>query len=306
MDMECGYYYFPDSETGDLYAMNLNTGEILDAVTMVVPAGSYVKTPEDQEADRKRNEGLIRRLEQDDRRRQLNKELEELGKYFFVSNEDFSSLSDAAVARLVFLATYLPLDSKQLYKTERTPLIVKDLPDLMKLSRTTVREFLKEASAYIQADKDGFLYMIADTFMRGTLPKERYTTMQRLYRNSIRNLFRRTSANKHHLLGVIFRMMPYINREYNVLCRNPGEDCFDDLDFLTLKDFCSLSNRDYQKMYRLKSEFKNLIFDVNENSERFLNIVEVGNGETKVLIIVNPHILYNGSDYKRVETLGRF
>ncbi len=304
---EQGYDYVTDGDTGDMFAIQRSTGEVTKAVTMIVPEGSYFKTPEDQEVDRRRSEGLKKKQEQTEWRRQKNENLKELGKYFFALCEDFTGLSDATVARLIFLATFLPVGNEGcLCKTERTPMTVDDLPDLMKLSSKTVRAFLKEASAYIETDERGCLRMIGDRFARGKLKTGQYAEMQRLYRDSIRNLYRSTPVSKHRLLGVVFRLLPYVNREYNILCRNPGEECIDDVDLISLSDFCKLIGHDYLKMYRLRAEMKKLTFDVNGKRELFCNFVDAGGSTKNVRIFVNPHIMYNGSDYKKVEVLGKF
>lgn len=304
---EQGYNYFTDSETGKICAIQLSTGEVTDAVTVTLPVGTCWMTPEQQEAANRRKEGLQKKLEHEERKRLRNDNLKELGKYFFAACEDFTGLSDATVARLIFLATFLPVGKEGiLCKTERTPMTVKDLPEYMMLSAKTVRAFLKEVSAYIEKDNNGNLRMNGDRFSRGKLEKGQYTDMQRLYRDSIRNLYRLTPSSKHHLLGVIFRLLPYVNKEYNILCHNPGEECIDDVDLLSLFDFCELIGHDYLKMYRLRAELKKLTFDVNGKRELFCNFVDAGGGAKHIRIFVNPHIMYNGSDYKKVEVLGKF
>ena len=305
-EKEQGYEYFTDGDTGKEYAVYRGTGEVLNAVTVTVPEGTYFKTPEQQEADRRRKEGLQKKLEQDERRQQRNASLRELGKYFFAVRVDFGGLSDATVARLIYLATFLSMDNGRLYRTERTPLTKKSLPELMKLSKKTADSFLKEVSAYINTDGDNCLRMSGDVFTRGKLHTGQYTDMQRLYRNTIRELYRKTPANKHRLLGIIFRFLPYVNREYNVLCWNIGEECIDDVELLSLKEFCELAQWNYGKLYRLRNDLKKLTFNVNGRQELFCNFVDSGLGKRNIRIFVNPHIMYNGSDYKKVEVLGKF
>ena len=305
--VEQGYSFFTDGETGQRYAVRNSTGEVTRALEMEVVEGSYVVTPEQQEAAKRRRDGLLEKLEQEEQKRFRNENLKELGKYyFFAVCKDFAGLSDASVARLVFLATFLSLESGRLYKTERIPLKLDHLPELMGLHRKTVKSFLKEVDEYLAVDDDNGLIMIGDVFIRGELPKGQHIAMQRLYRNSIRNIYRITPVSKHHLLGLVFRLLPYVNQEYNILCRNPGEECIDDLELLSLHDFCELIGHDYLKMYRLKAELRKLTFDVNGKQELFCNFVDTGLGPKHIRIFINPHIMYNGSDYKKVEVLGKF
>ena len=301
-----GYDYFTDGGTGELFAIQRSTGAITEAVTVTVPVGTYFKTPEQQEADRRHNEGLRRKVEREETRRAKSEGLKELGKYFFAVCDDFTGLSDATVARLVYLATFLPIDSGKLYKTERTPLRAEDLPHLMGLSQKSVGRFLEEAKAHIVVEEDGGVFLSSPVFIRGNLPKEQYTAMQRLYRDSIRSLYRTTPLNKHHLLGLIYRLLPYINQEFNVLCHNPEETQIDNIELLSLREFCDLIGKNYAKMYRLRAELKKLVFDVDGKKVLFCNFVSAGADVASTRIFINPRILYNGSNYKNVEILGKF
>ena len=156
--MTQGYDYFTDSDTGITYAKSCATGELLETTTFTVPIGSYFKTPEDQEADRKRRAGLEKALLQNEKRKTKQAALSKLGQYFFAECNDFSGLSDATVARLIFLITYLSIDGRRLLRTARSPLNVRDLPKLMNLSEKTVRRFLGEVRDYIAVDASGSIF----------------------------------------------------------------------------------------------------------------------------------------------------
>ena len=303
---EQGYDYFTDGETGETLCVRRATGEVSNSITLTVPEGTYFKTPEQQEADRQRNEGLQKKLEQDAIRKEKNDNLEALGKYFFAVCTDFSELSDATLARLIYLTTFLTLDDGKLFRTQRTPMTEADLPDVMKLSQSTVDRFMKEVQDYIGVDSDGNLQIVSSAFQRGHLPKGQHIPMQRLYRDAIRRLYRTTPTSKHRYLGMFFKLLPYINQEYNVLCWNPEEDNIDDIDLMSPAEFCDLSGFKYTKFWKLKSELKNLTFDVDGKQELFCSFVDAGFGLGRVQIFVNPHILYNGFDYKNVEIVGKF
>ena len=303
---EQGYDYFTNGETGETLCVRRATGEVSTGIIITVPEGTYFKTPEQQEADRRRKEGLQKKLEQDAARKEKNTNLKDLGKYFFAVHTDFSELSDAALARLIYLTTFLTLDDGQLFRTQRTPMTEADLTEEMKLSQSTVERFMKEAHDYIQADCNGNLHIMSGAFHRGHLPKGQHIPIQRLYRDAIRRLYRTTPTSKHRYLGMIFRLLPYINQEYNVLCWNPEEDSIDDMDLMSLAEFCELVGYKYAKFWKLRSELKKLTFDVDGKREMFCSFVDAGIGAGRIQIFINPHILYNGTDYKKVEILGKF
>ena len=74
---------------------------------------------------------------------------------------------------------------------------------------------------------------------------------------------------------------------------------------------CKISTSDtigknYAKMYRLRAELKKLVFDVDGKKVLFCNFVSAGADVASTRIFINPRILYNGSNYKNVEILGKF
>ena len=95
-----GYNYFTD-ENGKELAVNMNTGEVTDAITITVPVGSTVRTPEQQKAYK---EFKIHEANTFFRRKMMN----ELGYFYFVLCEhQLGKLSAETAARLIYLCTYL-------------------------------------------------------------------------------------------------------------------------------------------------------------------------------------------------------
>ncbi len=299
-----GYDYIIDGESGKTLAVQRSTGEIVDTIFLTVPEGTYFKTPEQQKADQRRNEGLRKKLEQDEAKRAKNQTLGKLGRFFFVVCDSFQDLSDATVARLVFLAAHLGYDGGKLKKTQRTPLYRKDLPALLSLSQSSVDRLMKEAKSYIEEGTDGCLEMTGDVFIRGSLPKGEYKMVQRLYTDAVKQLYRETPVNKHHILGKIFKLLLFINREFNILCWNPDEICLRYVEPLTVSDFCELTKSNRKKYWRLKKDIEKLAFEMDGRQERFCSFVSPEAG--RAMVVINPKIMYNGSNYQYVESLGQF
>ena len=101
-------------------------------------------------------------------------------------------------------------------------------------------------------------------------------------------------------------MLPFINIEYNMLCKNPLEENLDDVEVLTVKEFCEIIGYDYSQISRLANIYKQITFDVKGRQERFCSFVTDGLDLANGQIFVNPRILYSGTDYVKVQVLGKF
>ncbi len=280
--------------------MRRSTGEVVDATTAIVPVGSTIFTPEDKERHQRWKERWKERRE--------NAEIvsKELGKFAFVSaNQQFEGLSPETTARLIYLSTFLKYNSDGLFRSQRTALTRAHLPELTGLSARTVSRFLDEVCPrYMYEDEDGALHMNPGIFRYGALSKSaELGSFQKIYMNAVRSLYRRTSTSNHRQLGYIFQMLPYINIEHNIICKNIFEKDLENIEFLTLPEFCKAVGYDYSTMARLKKIYGNIRVEVNGELEPFCAFVTAG-GITK--IFVNPHVIYSGSNYERVRILGCF
>ena len=152
--------------TGFNQVINTNTGEVSDAVSMLIPTGSKVITPDQLEAiEEKKAKDGARRL-----RKMNNSELAgRMGFYFIPNSADFKGLSSATVTRLIYLNTFLDYANGLLIKVGKG-IRKKDLAIVLKLSRNTVVSFWDEVNPYYLSEtEDGTLTTNPDIFKRGRL-----------------------------------------------------------------------------------------------------------------------------------------
>ena len=290
------------NEDGSAYAVNLKTGEVTDAIHALIPPGSAIITPEDFAANHERK--------RQQREFFLQKQAKaQLGKFCFLAiNSGLNCLPPATAARLIYLSSYLRYGTDCLYVTQRTPMKVADLQKVMGLSTATVCRFLKEVCpSYLSADENGDLHINTSVFRRGALPKkDGLGAFQKVYIEAIRNLYRATPVSNHKQLGYIFLMLPYINIQYNVLCKNPYETDIFHVEPLTVREFCELIGHSYSTVARLREAYSRIRFMVNGQQELFCAFVSDGSSLDDARIFVNPNVFYSGTDPERVEILGHF
>lgn len=287
-------------DNGEEYKIDSATGEVRMKHTIEIFEGDTVLSLEQRESQRRYRESE----EQRKRRRNLSKHL---GQHFFIeSSQNFPGLSPSNAARLVFLATYSDY-SNRLRLTQKTVLKKEDLPRVLRISKSMVNYFLKEASPkYLQIEDDGQLFINANIFLKGSLP--RGNSFYRIYTQWIRILYNSTSKGHYKHLGYIFKLLPFVNFEYNIICHNPQEKEFEMIEPMTLDEFCVKIDYNSSNRHRLLKIYDTIAFNVDNRSEKFIAIV--GNGLVKDIgkskMYINPHILYSGSHFENVKILGKF
>lgn len=103
-------------------------------------------------------------------------------------------------------------------------------------------------------------------------------------------------------------MLPYINYEWNTLCYNPSEKDKEKLktEAITILEFCDLIGYDKTKYKRLMNTYNEITFNINGSQQKFCAFVVQGTNLDDSHIIINPNILYSGTDKSKVEAYGIF
>lgn len=285
-----------------MLAVNKNTGEVSETDTVCMPRGTFYSTPEQQKA-------YGRRKKNEQERYLHRKNNKPLGDFFFIPIEEcFDGVSPETVTRLIYLNTFTNYNSNSLMLTQRTPMKYKDLALILNVSKSTVTRFWKEVYPhYLTIQGDNLIFTNTDIFKKGRLKrKKEYTDYQKFYIDGIRKLYNSTSKNNHKHLGYLFKLLPYVNLEYNLICHNPKEKNLDNIELMSMKEFCRQIKYDVTHLDRLLFIYRNIYFEVNEHKERFCTMVYDGIEKQNAKIFINPHILYCGSNYEQVKILGTF
>lgn len=296
------YRLWVDEATGAWVGKRISTNEEIDVDMIICPGGSKVKTPADMEADRE--------LKEQRRKFLMHKEeMKRLGKFCFLAIENgFSGINAATAARLVYLSTFLKYGTDCLYLTKRTQMKKEHLPKVMGMSATTAFRFMKEACPqYIQEDEAGNLHLSAQIFRCGEMGKNnKHMAYQKIYIDMVRNLYGRTRLSNHKELGYIFAMLSYVNIEYNVLCKNPYEKDIEQIELMSVREFCEAIGHSYSTVSRLRETYSKIRFPVDGTDEQFCKFVSDGNNLDDAWIFVNPRIIYSGTSPEQVKIMGKF
>ncbi|MCM3668012.1 hypothetical protein M3181_03220 [Mesobacillus maritimus] len=220
----------------------------------------------------------------------------------------FPSLTQSDLARLMFIGTYATYNEGKpnhcyLAHDNGVRIDKRALGVLLGMrSRNKYAEFYgKLIDENILAELPDGLAVNPTVFYRG----ENLTNVKgdyqytRLFRKTVRELYAKFDGRSIKKLGVIYAVLPYVNFNYNFLCRNPHEVKDGKIETLKLKDLAdALGYDDYKHLIKTMNEIK---FD-DKPVFLFVNNAE---DRRSSKVIVNPDVIYagNGKHLKAIKIL---
>lgn len=263
-----------------------------------VPSGTTLETPDQK---KKKKEILDGKLQQKFFVRS------ECGRFFwslYNPEEDyFADVSDSTLSRVIYLMTYLSYNKDYLVVRENgsssyKPMRKEDVQKVIGLSERRFGDFWNDlmATKIIAEQPDGKL-VVCDRFRRGKLGEKVKRNMSaiKIFDSCVRYLYEHTTTKSHRYLAYLYRLIPYINANYNVFCSNPDETRRDKIKWLTAKEMCWILGLDERNETRMiNTLFKLSFIDVNGDERSVITRVQnYKNGENRNFIIINPQF-YQG------------
>lgn len=226
----------------------------------------------------------------------------------------FPEITPASLTRLMFISTYLGYNGFLVADSKR-PLNKNDLEIYLNVDRRTFHRFWNEMTkAKLLNEYDGKIYLNEQMFSRGRLKKDKIKDLSedgqyitRIYINGVRSLYNTATVNSHKTLSYIFRILPYVNQEYNICCFNPLEKDKDKIQVMSLGDFADIVGYDRAHISRLASTLFSPIFEVDGKMHSAMRyVVSDGFRKETYSMFINPCVYYAGSHWRDVEILCSF
>lgn len=226
----------------------------------------------------------------------------------------FPEIKASSLTRLMFLATYLGYDG-YLVESKKLPIFRKDLETLLGIKQKECRRFWNNMeSAGLMREEDNKIYLNENMFSRGSFSKDKIKSLSeneqyitRIYIKGVRSLYRTATKASHATLSYIFRILPYVNKEYNVCCFNPLEQDKHKIQPMSLGDFADIigyNRTNISKLYKILFEPR---FEVDGKSMSATRYVSTsGFGKETLSMFINPCVYYAGTHWNEVEILGCF
>ena len=281
---------------GNLLIINKDTGELIES-----DFGRFIPT----EVLEKRAEYFKKQEEF----KIINSRYKSYGNFswliFRYCEELFPNMKLGHLTRLLYLSTFITYDGI-LKICDKVYMTKSNMNKYLKLSTKQFYEFYNEMTSnniIIEDKKKNCLFINTDFFFKGKInSKKSSNNFIRLNHKSIRKLYNSVPANKHKTLAYVFKLIPYINKEYNILCENPLEKDISRLKILNkTSDIAKICNYSISKAKRLYED----ISSITLNKKPVIKIYQ--DYDTKLLrIFANPICYYAGTDYKKVQFIGPF
>ena len=197
--------------------------------------------------------------------------------------------------KLIYLATYINYDGVLIYK--QSPMTKHDMEELMNINRINLNLFLNQMFdlGIMSENAEGRTMISQDYFVKGDLdPKlKKNNNFSRIFINPTRYLFENVPKDRHSKLGAFYKMIPYVHRQWNILCYSPDDMRTD------------VKAMPFNEIYKILYCHKNTLIDFVE----VLNCIRLDNGEGIIAlynsniydsnkhkyIMVNPKIYYGGN-----------
>lgn len=234
----------------------------------------------------------------------------ELGGFIFLLYEDsktFTEITPQTVARLVYLATFLPYGDNVLQSSRNTVMTKELMRTHLGLQIDTFNRFFDEATTHgYLKETDKGIVLCDGYFRKGKIQNIERLKRTKVYIKSIRALYQNTPPSKHRYLGYLFMLLPFVNLEWNVLCRNPEERDIKQITPITIGDFCDYIGYKRTNAKRLIQSFRSIVFRTESGYFQRVCSFVYESDMSSMMIFCNPRIFYAGSDYRQVEAFGLF
>lgn len=301
------YLQTRNTQTEETFYIDPNTGEVINWDNQTV----YIQTEAQRQLARQYFDKLSKSKE-------INEECKKYGRFIWgvynISQKSFPELKPSNITRLMYLATFISYDG-YISDNKNNPLQKNKIFDIMGLSEREFRNFYKNLiDNKITYEKNDKVYINENIFKKGELsPRdlavfsqdEKYLT--RIYINGVRELYKKATARSHKSLSYIFQVLPYVNRDYNIVCHNPLETELNNIQKMTLGEFCDIIEYSKNNITQLAKTLFEPTFMVNKEPKTAMRyVLDRSLDKNTYSMFINPRVYYAGNKWNVVEVLGRF
>ena len=300
----------------DGYYTDKDTGEVYD-----IPAGTDFITVEEREQKKK---AIAYRKELEEKNQKTIEYKNDLcGEFFWsmydMGKEYYPDVSDDMLVKIIYLLSYLDYKSNKLVTRHSAsdayrPMTKDDVKKVIRLHRCKFPNFWDKLmqSNIIFENEYGELE-VSPMFCRGKVDGRVYKNLAKikLYKTAIRYMYENTDVRTHKYLAYLYRLIPFINLKYNVLCYNQSEIDKHRIKLMTARELCEIvgidSRRDNENRL-IDTLFKLMFYDKTGKKWSVITLIKrIENNEVCQYITINP-LFYAGfiSQEDMVDVLNEF
>lgn len=288
------------------------TGEVSDNNYIVMREGDQVKCQQPNDIDKLKDSEYTENIK---KCKNMSKKVGEF--YFMVcyNNKLFDGkVSDKNVAKIIYLATFIDYENNKLVyagrgRTKRA-FEKKDIRQELGIKQhKAFEDFVQEMvdNGIMEFKQDG-IYLSTDWFYKGELRNDvvkqinQLGTFSRMYVNTIRQLYKQVKTTQHKSLGYLFRLMPFIDWEYNVISKEPNTGLNAVQKALTKKDIAELLGIEFETFKKAEKALMGLTINIQGQQYYAMGKIIVGRGESQTTrYVINPFIFTGGHEVDKLQ-----
>ncbi|WP_097032931.1 hypothetical protein [Clostridium tertium] len=219
----------------------------------------------------------------------------------FTSQDKFDG---ATCFKFMYLVTFMDYDNKLRYGCKygdkhREFMTLKDLPEVLRITGKQAR-IVKDkliALGAITIDNNDNITINPDLVSKGKLNKGYKQNSARVFEETVRELYERSTAREHARLAIFIQLLPYINIYHNSICSNPEEKDARFIEPMSMPDICRVLGLNVEKASRTENE----LFKISVAGEYMIGkFLRYG----KYSYCINPRLYYKGSNIEDLKALG--
>lgn len=292
--------YQVDSYTGEVNEVDLETVSIVQRDTL----NNYRKR---QEAD-----SIKERRAQYAAAKSKNPFVWEI---YEISKMRWPDISAPNITRMMYLSTYLCHEG-YLATNQHRPMQKSQIQEILGCSERQFYKFWKEMTAAgVFVEKADGIYSDTSKLFKGSLGSPKQIAeladsgqyVMRLYVDGVRQLYEKATDKSLKTLSYVFQILPYVNREFNIVCHNPLETDLKLIKPMTLGEFCETVGYDPKNAYRMSTQLLDpsfMVDGVEQGAVRY--VVDKSLDRRTFSIFINPNVYYAGFNSEQIEVLGAF
>lgn len=202
------------------------------------------------------------------------------------------------ITRIVMLATYCNYQGR-IMATQRTPMSKKVMKEILRESnQARFNTFYNKIieNGIVRYDNDEQVYYMPKSYFNKGQTKIKDFGATRLFIDEIQYLFNSVKVTDFKRLGYVFKLLPYISKDYNIVCENPIEECIGLVQPLNATEVSKVLGIGKDTLSKALKE----LGKIKINNEYLIGWFSVGSKE-QIKLIVNPNVLYSGQDNNKKE-----